>query len=232
MRNMLFVILLILTSCHQKQEDHKIKMESNANDKSNIQINKTDSLPAENLTWNNIFTESLKNKFKSKFTDTLNFKEFNNNITTTLELLPEKLNEYIFVTEELQNYREYYSETYCFSLPKSYNHLYPLMTLSENDAGLAVSYFIFDSNMSLRGYFTPTYVESEPEYSLMGYGQFENDSIFMHTAMSIDILEEVSVDTTIYRRDSTIIRYTIKDSGKIIGDTLGKFIDTLYYIKK
>jgi hypothetical protein len=172
--------------------------------------------------YNGIITDSLFANIPL-ITD-LNFEfgvEADDSVDSELIKLNEKQIDFLYSSEELKYYRDYFGFTSFFygRMPLK-NGLLPILILNTDYShAIYLDCFLLNKNGEVEGMFNPTYIELD-DYSLFGRGNFVNDSIFNFTAISNQSMED---NPNVIVRDSTIIQISLAYKAGVKKDTVKTF---------
>lgn len=135
--------------------------------------------------------------------------------------------DYFYSTDELRQYHEYFSfHSYFYGYSPSHSGLTKVFIINTNyETAIYLDCFILNSAGTILDMFRPSYIEMQPTYGMIGYGSFNNDSIYKFIGIDYETVVELN-DISI--KDSSITTYELSRFGKINESTLKFETDTIY----
>jgi len=158
-------------------------------------------------------------------------KESDDNIDEEFLKLSSVHIEYFYSSEELKQYYDYFNfSSYYYGYDYYSNGLTKVFIINTNwNTAIYLDCFILNSKEEILDNFHPFFIELQPSYSFSGFGRFQNDSVYNLTAIDYETLDFVNYKAI---KDSTTIKYTIGNNGKISESIEKHGVDTIYHFHK
>ncbi len=174
---------------------------------------------------NEILTDSLLTIIP--LIQTSSFKivpESDDNIDEKLIKLNEKQIKFLYSTDELEKYYEFFGfSSYFYGKMTIRKGLLPILILNtDNSTAIYLDCFLINKNGEVKGMFNASYAEIS-DYSIHGNGFFLNDSTYNIIEKSYQPLDDFP---NTYIKDSTIIKIRIEEA-RIIKDRIKVSSDTI-----
>jgi len=225
----LLLIILTLINC-QGVRDKSSDTLSDLDLKDNSQPLKVGLPPSRGLP---PIIDSIKNQLPqidlSEFFEVN--KESDDKIDEQLIQLDSVHIDYFYSSKELKQFYDFSNfSAYYYGYNYDSDGLTRVFIINTNwNTAIYLDCFILNSQEEILDNFHPSYIELQPSYSFSGFGRFQNDSIYYLTAIDYETLDFVNYKAI---KDSTTIKYTIGNNGKISESIEKHGVDTIYHVHK